>query len=50
MNIYVRYCLKCGQAYDVETQYDLCRDCRRNYALNKIRRRLKPNGKANMAR
>ena len=29
MNIYVRYCVRCGEAYDIGTDCDICPKCRR---------------------
>ena len=28
MNINIRYCRKCGEGYDIGTNYDLCSKCR----------------------
>ncbi len=28
MIIDIRYCRKCGRAYDIRTNYDICPDCR----------------------
>jgi len=26
--IHIKYCKRCGQAYDYGTNYDICSDCR----------------------
>jgi len=28
MNTNLRYCKKCGRAYDIGTNFDICPDCR----------------------
>jgi len=28
MSIYVRFCRKCGEGYDIGTNYDICSSCR----------------------
>ena len=29
MNIYIRFCVECGEGYDIGTEYDFCSKCRR---------------------
>jgi len=29
MNVYLRYCKKCGEAFDINIQYNLCPKCRK---------------------
>lgn len=28
MNLDVRYCTKCGNAYDIDVEHDKCKSCR----------------------
>ncbi len=27
--IYIKYCLKCNRAFDMETNYNICPECRK---------------------
>ena len=36
--IHIKYCKKCGEAFDIDTSKDLCPKCRRD--INRNERRL----------
>ena len=38
--IFVRYCLRCGKAFDIGINYDICPECRRK--KEKVEYRGKP--------
>jgi|TARA_Y100000310_G_C20535824_1_gene740787 Zn finger protein HypA/HybF involved in hydrogenase expression len=31
--IYIKYCIKCGEAYDIDTNKDLCPKCRNKFEV-----------------